>query len=38
MTKAIFGKSPEGARKYVGSDVREGTRFPEKLARNKLIW
>ena len=28
-------KSPEGARKYVGSDVREGTCFPGKLVRNK---
>ena len=31
-------KSPEGTRKYVGSDVREGTCSPGKLARNKLIW
>ena len=30
-------KSPEGAQKYVGSDVREGTCFPRKLALNNII-
>ena len=27
----------EGARKYVGSDIREGTCCPGKLVRNKLL-
>ena len=34
--KNYFRKSPEGARKYVGSDVRGGTCFPGMLARKSF--